>query len=98
MAALAAALLRARKFEESLNTKARIYVKYEGVSPVGSHKTNSAVAQAYYNHVDGVTKLTTETGAGSGAVRWHSRARSSESTSRCGRSAPPTIQSPTAGT
>ncbi|HNP57943.1 MAG TPA: TrpB-like pyridoxal phosphate-dependent enzyme [Gordonia sp. (in: high G+C Gram-positive bacteria)] len=57
-------LLRARKFEESLNTKARIYVKYEGVSPVGSHKTNSAVAQAYYNHVDGVTKLTTETGAG----------------------------------
>ncbi|NNG96036.1 TrpB-like pyridoxal phosphate-dependent enzyme [Gordonia araii] len=57
-------LLRARKFEEALNTKARIYVKYEGVSPVGSHKTNSAVAQAYYNYVDGVTKLTTETGAG----------------------------------
>ncbi|GAA3025165.1 TrpB-like pyridoxal phosphate-dependent enzyme [Gordonia defluvii] len=57
-------LLRARRFEEALNTKARIYVKYEGVSPVGSHKTNSAVAQAYYNYVDGVTKLTTETGAG----------------------------------
>lgn len=57
-------LFRARKFEQALNTKARIYVKYEGVSPVGSHKTNSAVAQAYYNSVDGVTKLTTETGAG----------------------------------
>ena len=42
-------LIRARRFEESLNTGARIYVKYEGVSPVGSHKTNSAVAQAYYN-------------------------------------------------
>ncbi|PXW36025.1 UNVERIFIED_CONTAM: tryptophan synthase beta chain [Williamsia faeni] len=57
-------LIRARRFEKALNTKARIYVKYEGVSPVGSHKTNSAVAQAYYNSVDGVTRLTTETGAG----------------------------------
>ncbi|MFT4043165.1 MAG: TrpB-like pyridoxal phosphate-dependent enzyme [Gordonia sp. (in: high G+C Gram-positive bacteria)] len=57
-------LIRARRFEQSLNTKARIYVKYEGVSPVGSHKTNSAVAQAYYNSVDGVRRLTTETGAG----------------------------------
>ncbi|MCM3897662.1 TrpB-like pyridoxal phosphate-dependent enzyme [Gordonia sputi] len=57
-------LIRARRFEESLNTGAHIYVKYEGVSPVGSHKTNSAVAQAYYNSVDGVRKLTTETGAG----------------------------------
>lgn len=57
-------LFRARNLEKALNTKARIYVKYEGVSPVGSHKTNSAVAQAYYNAVDGVKKLTTETGAG----------------------------------
>lgn len=57
-------LIRARRFEESLNTGAHIYVKYEGVSPVGSHKTNSAVAQAYYSSVDGVRKLTTETGAG----------------------------------
>ncbi|KXO91786.1 TrpB-like pyridoxal-phosphate dependent enzyme [Tsukamurella pulmonis] len=57
-------LIRARKFEEALGTTCRIYVKYEGVSPVGSHKTNSAVAQAYYNSVDGVRKLTTETGAG----------------------------------
>lgn len=57
-------LIRARRFEQALNTGARIYVKYEGVSPVGSHKTNSAVAQAYYNSIDGVRKLTTETGAG----------------------------------
>ncbi|KOS54284.1 TrpB-like pyridoxal phosphate-dependent enzyme [Rhodococcus rhodochrous] len=57
-------LLRARAFERALGTAARIYVKYEGVSPVGSHKTNSALAQAYYNSVDGVKKLTTETGAG----------------------------------
>ncbi|MGE4364626.1 MAG: TrpB-like pyridoxal phosphate-dependent enzyme, partial [Mycolicibacterium sp.] len=57
-------LIRARRFEKALNTGAHIYVKYEGVSPVGSHKTNSAVAQAYYNHIDGVRKLTTETGAG----------------------------------
>ena len=59
-----APLIRARRFEQALNTGARIYVKYEGVSPVGSHKTNSAVAQAYYNSIDGVRKLTTETGAG----------------------------------
>ncbi|MGW3481205.1 TrpB-like pyridoxal phosphate-dependent enzyme [Rhodococcus indonesiensis] len=57
-------MLRARSFERALGTAARIYVKYEGVSPVGSHKTNSALAQAYYNSVDGVKKLTTETGAG----------------------------------
>ncbi len=49
-----APLIRARRFEQALNTGAHIYVKYEGVSPVGSHKTNSAVAQAYYNSVDGV--------------------------------------------
>lgn len=59
-----APLIRAREFERALGTPARIYVKYEGVSPVGSHKTNTAVAQAYYNAIDGVTKLTTETGAG----------------------------------
>ncbi|WP_094980772.1 TrpB-like pyridoxal phosphate-dependent enzyme [Rhodococcus pyridinivorans] len=57
-------LFRARSFEKALGTPARIYVKYEGVSPVGSHKVNSAVAQAYYNSLDGVTRLTTETGAG----------------------------------
>lgn len=57
-------LIRAARFERALNTRARIYVKYEGVSPVGSHKANSAVAQAYFNSLDGVAKLTTETGAG----------------------------------
>ena len=56
-------LIRARSFEKALGTPARIYVKYEGVSPVGSHKVNSALAQAYYNSLDGVTRLTTETGA-----------------------------------
>jgi tryptophan synthase beta chain len=57
-------LLRARRFEAALGTKARIYYKYEGVSPAGSHKPNTAVAQAYYNKLDGTKRLTTETGAG----------------------------------
>ncbi len=57
-------LLRAHRLEKKLGTKSRIYLKYEGVSPVGSHKPNSALPQAYYNKLDGITKLTTETGAG----------------------------------
>ena len=57
-------LLRALRLERVLRTSARIYYKYEGVSPAGSHKPNTAVAQAYYNALEGVTKLTTETGAG----------------------------------
>jgi tryptophan synthase beta chain len=57
-------LYRARRLERALDTPARIYYKYEGVSPAGSHKPNTAVAQAYYNKQEGVTKLTTETGAG----------------------------------
>lgn len=57
-------LIRAARLERDLGTRARIYYKYEGVSPVGSHKPNTAVAQAYYNAVEGITKLTTETGAG----------------------------------
>ncbi len=57
-------LFRARRLERALDTPARIYYKYEGVSPVGSHKPNTAVPQAYYNAAEGVTKLTTETGAG----------------------------------
>ena len=57
-------LYRARRLEKHLDTPARIYYKYEGVSPAGSHKPNTAVAQAYYNKQEGVTKLTTETGAG----------------------------------
>lgn len=59
-----APLIRARKWEERLGTKARIYVKYEGVSPAGSHKVNTAVPQAYYNKIHGISRLTTETGAG----------------------------------
>jgi tryptophan synthase beta chain len=57
-------LYRARRLEQALETPARIYYKYEGVSPTGSHKPNTAVAQAYYNKQEGVTRLTTETGAG----------------------------------
>ena len=57
-------LYRARRLEKALDTPARIYYKYEGVSPVGSHKPNTAVAQVFYNKEEGVKKLTTETGAG----------------------------------
>lgn len=57
-------LVRATNLEQALGTKAKIYFKNEGVSPVGSHKPNSAVAQAYYNKKEGVKRLATETGAG----------------------------------
>ena len=57
-------LYRARRLEKALGTGARIFYKYEGVSPAGSHKPNTAVAQAFYNKQEGVTKLSTETGAG----------------------------------
>ncbi|MGV9304494.1 TrpB-like pyridoxal phosphate-dependent enzyme [Nonomuraea sp. NPDC003727] len=57
-------LMRAHRLEEALGTPARIYYKYEGVSPAGSHKPNTAVPQAYYNAKQGVRRLTTETGAG----------------------------------
>ena len=57
-------LVRATKLEEALGTRAKIFFKNESVSPVGSHKPNSAVAQAYYNMREGVKRLTTETGAG----------------------------------
>lgn len=57
-------LHRARRLEEFLKTPARIYYKNESVSPPGSHKPNTAVAQAYYNKMEGVKRLTTETGAG----------------------------------
>jgi len=57
-------LVRARKLEEAIGTRAKIFFKNEGVSPVGSHKPNSAVAQAYYNKREGVKRLSTETGAG----------------------------------
>ena len=57
-------LYRARRLEAALGTTARIFYKYEGVSPAGSHKPNTAVAQAWYNKQEGVKRLVTETGAG----------------------------------
>lgn len=57
-------LFRARRLEQMLDTPARIYYKYEGVSPAGSHKPNTAVPQAYYNKQEGINRLITETGAG----------------------------------
>jgi tryptophan synthase beta chain len=59
-----APLYRARRLEKALDTPAKIYYKYEGVSPAGSHKPNTAVPQAYYSAIEGVKRLTTETGAG----------------------------------
>src|SRR5499433_1974001 len=61
-------LFRARRLEKALDTPAHIYYKYEGISPAGSHKPNTAVAQAYYNKEAGIRRLTTETGA----VQWGS--------------------------
>ncbi|MCX8027435.1 MAG: TrpB-like pyridoxal phosphate-dependent enzyme [Thermodesulfovibrionales bacterium] len=57
-------LYRAKRLEKALNTPARIYYKYEGVSPAGSHKPNTAVPQAYYNKKAGIKRIATETGAG----------------------------------
>jgi tryptophan synthase beta chain len=57
-------LIRAHRLEKALDTPAHIYFKHEGVSPSGSHKPNTAIAQAYYNKTEGVQSLTTETGAG----------------------------------
>jgi len=59
-----APLIRARGLEKALDTPAKIYFKYEGVSPAGSHKPNSAVPQAFFNKQEGITRLATETGAG----------------------------------
>lgn len=57
-------LIRARRLEKALDTTAHIYYKHEGVSPAGSHKPNTAIAQAYFNKISGTKALTTETGAG----------------------------------
>ena len=57
-------LYRARRLEKALGTPAHIYYKYEGTSPVGSHKLNTAIAQVYYNKQEGINKISTETGAG----------------------------------
>jgi len=58
------ALFRAHRLEKALDTPAKIFYKYEGTSPPGSHKPNTAVAQAYYNKKEGIRRITTETGAG----------------------------------
>lgn len=55
---------RAKRLEKILDTPARIYYKYEGVSPAGSHKANTAVPQVYYNAQEGIKNVVTETGAG----------------------------------
>ncbi|TMA24588.1 MAG: TrpB-like pyridoxal phosphate-dependent enzyme [Deltaproteobacteria bacterium] len=57
-------LYRAERFEKAIGTRSHVYYKYEGVSPPGSHKPNTAVAQAYYNAKEGVKRMATETGAG----------------------------------
>lgn len=57
-------LVRARRWEKALDTPAKIYYKWEGVSPPGSHKPNTAIAQAYYNKKEGINRIATETGAG----------------------------------
>jgi len=57
-------LMRARRLEKYLGTPAKIYFKYEGVTPTGSHKVNTALAQAYYNAIEGTKRIVTETGAG----------------------------------
>ena len=61
-------LFRARRLEQALGTPARIYYKYEGVSPAGSHKPNTAVPQVYYNKIAGTKRIATETGAGQWGV------------------------------
>ncbi len=57
-------LIRARRLEKALGTPAHIYYKYEGASPAGSHKSNTAIPQAFYNKAAGTKAMTTETGAG----------------------------------
>jgi len=59
-----APLFRARQLEKALDSSCRIYYKYEGISPVGSHKLNTAMPQAFYNKAEGIKRLSTETGAG----------------------------------
>ena len=90
-------LFRARRLEKALDTPAHIYYKYEGVSPAGSHKPNTAVPQAYFNREAGIRKLVTETGAGNGEARWRSPAGCSASSARSSWSASPTTRSRTGG-
>ena len=75
-------LYRAHRLEKALDTPAHIYYKYEGVSPAGSHKPNTAIAQAYYNKQEGVARLSTETGAGQWGSACHRPAASSACSAR----------------
>src|SRR3954471_24057415 len=76
-------LFRARRLEAALGTPAHIYYKYEGVSPAGSHKPNTAVPQAYENAKAGVKKLARRPAPANGAPRSRSHARCSGSSARC---------------
>ena len=90
-------LYRAHRLERLLDTPAKIFYKYEGVSPAGSHKPNTSVPQAYYNHQEGIRKLTTETGAGQWGTALGLRLPpSTASTARSGRSPRRTARSRTA--
>ena len=89
-------LFRATRLERELGTPARIYYKYEGVSPAGSHKPNTSVPQAYYNHAEGITRLTTETGAGQWGAPLRSPPPSTGWSARSGWSARRTGRSRTA--
>ena len=92
-------LYRARRLEKALGTPARIYFKYEGVSPAGSHKPNTAVPQAYYNAQEGTQRLTTETGAGQwGSALAFACAPVRAGAARSGRSPPRTSRSRTGRT
>ena len=73
-------LVRARGLEKALGTKAHIYFKNESVSPVGSHKLNSAIPQSYYAKKEGITNITTETGAGQWGAALSLAAKHFEST------------------
>ena len=88
-------LFRARRLEQALGTKARIFYKYEGVSPAGSHKPNTAVPQAYENAQAGIASSRPRRAPVSGAPRSRSPARCSGSSARSSWSARATTRSPT---
>ena len=90
-------LYRAHRLEKALDTPAHIYYKYEGVSPAGSHKPNTAMPQAFYNKQEGVKRLATETGAGQWGARSRSPGPCSASRSRSTWSGRATTRSRTAG-
>jgi tryptophan synthase beta chain len=88
-------VMRARRLEKALDTPAHIYYKYEGVSPAGSHKPNTAIAQAFYNKEQGTKRIATETGAGQWAPSPSPRPCSGWRP-RCTWCGPRTTRSPTA--